>query len=196
MVSGEAAPDNTIAAACRKPSSESMSAPRRNLELKARHADLAAARAAALRLGARPAGIEAQTDTYFRVPHGRLKLRVIDDAFAVLIWYERPDGVTARLSAYHLVPVPDPLALKTALSGALGVRGDVRKRREILLWYNVRIHLDDVAGLGTFVEFEAVLGPEDDERTAVECLDELCRQLAIQPAERIGSCYADMLGLA
>ncbi len=170
-----------------------MSAPRRNLELKARHADLPAARTAALSLGARPAGIELQTDTYFHVPHGRLKLRVIDGQSAVLIWYERPDRATARLSAYHLVPVPDPTALTAALGGALRVRGEVKKRREILLWHNVRIHLDEVAGLGTFVEFEAVLGVEEEERTAAGRLEELCGALGIMHADQVAPAYADLL---
>ncbi|MGK3856667.1 class IV adenylate cyclase, partial [Enterococcus faecium] len=82
---------------------------------------------------------------------GRLKLREIDGQAAVLIWYDRPDHDAARLSKYHLVPVADPAALKAALTDALGVRGEVRKRREIYLWHNVRIHLDEVAGLGSFL---------------------------------------------
>ena len=53
--------------------------------------------------------------------------------------------------------MPDAGALKTALVAALGIRGVVHKRREIYLWHNVRIHLDEVAGLGALVEFEAVL---------------------------------------
>jgi adenylate cyclase class 2 len=168
----------------------------RNLELKARQAHLAAARAAALGLGARPAGIEEQTDTYFRVPNGRLKLREIAGQPAVLIFYERPDERLARLSTYRLIPAPQPDLLREALTAALGVRGVVRKRREILLWHNVRIHLDEVAGLGTFVEFEAVLGPGDDEQTAAARLEQLGTALQINAADRLGTSYADLLGLS
>jgi predicted adenylyl cyclase CyaB len=173
-----------------------LSETRRNLELKARHADLAAAREAALHLGARAATIEEQTDTYFRVPHGRLKLREITGRPAVLIWYERPDSSSARLSAYRLVPVSEPGLLKQALTVALGVRGEVCKRREILLWHNVRIHLDQVDRLGTFVEFEAVLGAGDDEPTASSRLEELSKALAIRQENCVATSYADLLGLA
>ena len=47
----------------------------RNIELKARCPDPDAAREAARRLGAEFAGVLEQRDTYFVVPHGRLKLR-------------------------------------------------------------------------------------------------------------------------
>jgi predicted adenylyl cyclase CyaB len=167
----------------------------RNLELKARYAELTAARLAVGRLGARPAGVELQTDTYFPVPHGRLKLREIQDQPAVLIAYERPDQSEARLSTYHLVPVADVLALKAALAAALGVRGAVHKRRAIYLWQNVRIHLDEVAELGTFIEFEAVLSSDEDVKRSPDYLAELCQELAISPADQIASSYAELLGL-
>lgn len=47
---------------------------RRNVEVKARLRDRAAARSAAERRGG-PGRALAQTDTFFRVPRGRLKLR-------------------------------------------------------------------------------------------------------------------------
>lgn len=168
---------------------------RRNLEIKARYPELTIVRAIVSRLGARPAGVEFQTDTYFPVPHGRLKLREIKGQPPVLIWYDRPDCSVARLSAYHLVPVADAAALKAALAAALGVRGEVHKRREIYLWHNVRIHLDEVARLGTFIEFEAVLSSDADETQASDRLARLCQELAINPAEQIAPSYAELLGL-
>ena len=39
----------------------------------------------------------------------------------------------------------------------LGVRACVRKRREVWLYRNARIHLDTVDGLGCFVEIEVVV---------------------------------------
>jgi predicted adenylyl cyclase CyaB len=163
--------------------------------MKARYADLTVARAAVDRLGARPAGVEHQTDTYFPVPHGRLKLREIEGKQAVLIWYDRSDRSEARLSAYHLVPVADASALKAAVAVALGVRGEVHKKRHIFLWHNVRIHLDEVAQLGTFVEFEAVLSSDEDESQAPDRLARFCKELAIDPADQVASSYAELLGL-
>src|SRR5262245_8929796 len=94
---------------------------RHNLELKAPCADLPATRHKVLQSGAKAAGIEKQVDTYFHVPHGRLKLREIEGKAGVLIWYQRPDQSSARSSRYHLVPVADADLLKAALTDALGV---------------------------------------------------------------------------
>jgi len=170
-----------------------MSPLRCNLERKSRHQDLAAAGATVVRRGAHVHSEEAQVDTYFHVPHGRLKLREINGISATLIAYDRPDQEGSRLSSYHLVPVFHTAGLKAALAAALGVRGVVRKRRTIYLWHNVRIHLDEVEGLGTFVEFEAVLGPDEDEATAEVRLEELGRALAIDATAYLAPSYADLL---
>jgi predicted adenylyl cyclase CyaB len=89
--------------------------------------------------------------------------------------------------------VPDGDVLKAALAAALGTRGVVRKRREIYFWHNVRIHLDEVIGLGTFLELEAVLAPEDDENLAQERLDHLCEKLGIAENDLLGQSNADLL---
>jgi predicted adenylyl cyclase CyaB len=168
---------------------------RRNLELKARCSDLDEAAARANSLSARDAGLEVQTDTYFRVPSGRLKLREIEGKPTVLIFYHRPDAASARLSKYHLVAAPDAAAMKALLNDAFGVRGVVSKRRHLWQWHNVRIHLDEVAGLGSFIEFEAVLSSDSEEAAAPGQLDELCRSLAVSPGDRVAASYADLLGL-
>ena len=169
---------------------------RRNLELKARHAHLNAARKAVRALAeVRTGGVEMQVDTYFQVSNGRLKLREINDESATLIFYERPDRAEARICKYQLVPIMDPTVMKIALGAALGIRGVVRKRREIYFWHNVRIHLDEVADLGTLVELEAVLAPEDDENVAQERLDHLCEAMGIAESDLLGQSNADLLGI-
>lgn len=168
---------------------------RENLERKARYPDLGRARERLRPLRLHEAGVEVQCDTYFHVARGRLKLRTIEGRPAVLIWYDRPDGTEVRTSRYHLVPAPDPALLLAALTEALGVRGAVRKRREILLYHNVRIHLDEVAGLGTFVEFEAVLTGEVSAEASHRYLGELGRILAIAPEDLVAPSYADLLGI-
>jgi predicted adenylyl cyclase CyaB len=90
--------------------------------------------------------------------------------------------------------VDDPAALRALLTGCLGERGQVRKNREIWFWHNVRIHLDEVADLGTFIEFEAVLSPIDDESTSQTRLDRLCEVLSIDPSAAFAAAYADLLG--
>jgi predicted adenylyl cyclase CyaB len=171
-----------------------MSGPGRNVELKAKCPDLSAAAEAVRRHGATFVQPLRQVDTYFHVPHGRLKLRATEGERAELIWYARDDTTDFRGSDYHIVPIADPSAAKTALTAALGLRGEVRKRRELWLWHNVRIHLDHVDGLGDFVEFEAVLTGESDEVTSLARLAVLAKAMKIEDADRIAVSYCDLLG--
>jgi len=167
----------------------------RNIELKCRCRDLAAARAALAPLRPTDAGVMVQVDTYFRVAHGRLKLREIVGVRSELIWYDRTDAAEARRSDYRLTPVSHPAELLASLAAAVGVRGAVRKTRQLLLWHNVRIHLDHVEGLGAFVEFEAVMSPGQTEAQGHDRLAELCRVLSITPADYLDASYSDLLGL-
>jgi len=165
-----------------------------NVELKARLKDLAAARRVAAELATKRLGTEHQIDTYFHCRAGRLKLRQINGLHAHLIWYDRADEHGPKASNYRLVPVSNPETLKGALAAALGIRTVVDKRREIYLWHNVRIHLDEVVGLGTFLEFEAVLGPEKDEAAGRAQVDSLIARFGLQPADLLSGSYGEMTG--
>lgn len=168
-------------------------APQRNLELKARYPDLERAHRLAHQLGAEPRGTLHQRDTYFHTPKGRLKLRETARETAQLIAYLRPDHLRARTSRYHLVPVPEPEQLAAALEATLGIRAVVEKRRDLFLYRNVRIHLDDVSALGTFLEFEAVLAPDDSEADAIDLLADLRRTFGISDDLLLAGSYADLL---
>jgi len=165
----------------------------RNIELKARLRDLATARATAQSVCTVCLGIERQTDTYFHVPHGRLKLREIAGGAAVLIFYRRPDDAAAKASDYRLVPVSAPAELKKALAAALGIRAVVEKCREIFLADNVRIHLDEVVGLGSFLEFEAVLSSDVDDDAGHAQLDRLSRRFGLLPADLLQGSYGELV---
>jgi adenylate cyclase class IV len=165
----------------------------RNIEVKARCKDLTAAREAARSLGAEFAGILEQRDTYFVAAHGRLKLREIAGASAELIAYSRDDTAAVRGSDYRLIPVPDPAALRAALAAALGVRIEVVKRRELWLWRGVRIHLDEVSELGTFVELEAVMAAGEADEEGHRKVAVLREALGIAEADLLARSYADLL---
>jgi len=165
---------------------------RRNIEIKAHCDNLSGVRRAAEGIGAKFSGILHQVDTYFHVPNGRLKLRQINDENTELIWYTRPNAAEARTSQYHVVPVADADLMLAALSAAMGVRGQVKKRRDLLLWHNIRIHLDTVEGLGEFIEFEAMISEADPEAISRARLGELSRQLKI--GSQIAQSYCDLLG--
>lgn len=127
-----------------------------NIEIKARVPDRATLLAAIERLGARPVWERAQRDTFFLVPQGYLKLREVDGEPAELIAYERAPGSEPRPSDYDIATTADGPMLRTVLARSLGVRGVVAKRRVLHLWAHTRIHLDEVDGLGTFLELETV----------------------------------------
>ena len=165
----------------------------RNIELKARLADLDAAREIAESLATERLGVQHQIDTYFDCRNGRLKLRQIDNLRSELVWYARADQQGPKPSDYQVVPVSNPETLKIALAAALGVRVVVDKRREIYLVDNVRIHLDEVAGLGTFMEFEAVLGPGADDAAGYTQLARLQDEFGITAADLLPGSYSDML---
>lgn len=165
----------------------------RNLEVKAIDPDPHATLRAALDMGAEDQGLMLQRDTYFHAVIGRLKLREAPPNPAELIAYDRAELAGPKVSLYRVVQVADHLALIDALTDSLGVRCVVEKARRLLLWRNVRIHLDRVTGLGHFVELEAVAtapGGLDVERDRVE---ELRQVLGIADERLVARGYADLV---
>jgi adenylate cyclase class IV len=113
-------------------------------------------------LGVEDYGTIAQRDTYFEVAHGGLKLREEQPGRPHLIQFERASELQQRESRYRIIEVSDAAALCAALAAAIGIRVVVAKRRHLLLWQSVRIHLDEVERLGTFIELEAVAPADSD----------------------------------
>jgi predicted adenylyl cyclase CyaB len=164
-----------------------------NIEIKAHCPDPERVRQFLIGQQAECRGLDRQTDTYFNVPKGRLKLREgrIENN---LIFYERSDVSGPKSSHFKLVPVTEPAILKAALTEALGIRITVIKEREI--WYigNVKFHIDEVPGLGSFVEIEAGNLLSD---LPSETLQEQCRQyresLGIREEDLVAVSYSDLL---
>ena len=169
-----------------------------NLELKIRLDSLDALRPRVAEVADKRLPEERQVDTYFHTRRGRLKLRQIQrprvpgGQVAHLIWYERENVAATRESRYQLVPVPHPDELKQALERAWGIRGVVSKLREIFLYRNVRIHLDQVEQLGAFLELEAVVGPQADAGISRARLEWLLERLAIDATNYQSLSYADL----
>jgi adenylate cyclase class IV len=167
--------------------------PSRNIELKARYPVLSEAHRIAAALPAQRIADQQQRDTYFHCAHGRLKLREITGQRAELIWYARADEQGPKASQYYVVPVIDPRGLQSALESAWGLRGVVQKHRAIYLYRHVRIHLDEVIGLGSFLEFEAVLDPGLNELASHELLHELQMAFRIAAADLVPVSYGDLI---
>lgn len=165
----------------------------RNVEIKARCSDLAVARHRAKALGARFVGVLEQTDTYFRAQLGRLKLREFTDRPAELIAYHRGDATEPRPSVFHRVEVPEPELLKQVLAASLGQLGVVIKRRELWMHEQVRLHLDDVQRLGTFLEFEAKIAAANGDAAGAEVVEFLCRHFGVAVTDRVPVSNIDLL---
>jgi homotetrameric cytidine deaminase len=170
-----------------------LAASTRNIEFKARDPQPARTLELALGLGAEDRGEIAQTDTYFSRARGRLKLREQEPGEAELIEYRRADASGARESEYRRVPVADANALRAALDAALGTLVVVEKRRRLLLHENVRIHLDDVEGLGSFLELEAVAEAGSDLAAEHDRVSRLRAELEVGDAALVSQSYSDLL---
>jgi predicted adenylyl cyclase CyaB len=165
----------------------------RNLEFKARLDDPKAVVARARELGADLWGDLRQTDTYFDVRRGRLKLRETAGLQSELIFYERDEAGETRPSDYSVAYFKDPAGLQDALSRALGVLRTVKKRRTLLLLDTTRIHIDNVDGLGHFLEIEVPVR-DGDEEAASRRLHSLIDALGLRWRDCIRKSYADLLG--
>lgn len=164
-----------------------------NIELKVRVPDLAQVRSRAIALGAEHHWTRKQTDTYFRVATGRLKLRETDgDDPATLIAYARPDDPNSRISQYELLPVSDGERLKRMLVSTLGVLVTVRKTRELYLAGDTRIHLDQVDMLGSFVELETVVS-EQSMADAMQEHHKVKSALRLDTYEPVAISYSDLI---
>ena len=163
------------------------------VEIKARCRDLDRARELISGWGAELLGRENQTDTFYNVPDGRLKLRV-SSAEKLLIGYHRPDQAGPKHCLVDLCPAEYPERLDQVLSNRLGVRVVVRKDRERWLLGNVKFHLDRVENLGEFIEIE-ILGKRGVD--SVESLHSVCEEyihrLGIAPDDLVENAYADLL---
>ncbi len=100
-----------------------------------------------------------QEDVFFNCDDGRLKLRALADGRGELIFYRRVNAEGPTESEFLKAPTSDPGAMTTALDAALGTAGVVRKRRTLYLVGQTRVHLDEVEGLGHWLELEVVLEP-------------------------------------
>ena len=164
-----------------------------NVEIKARCDDSSRIRNYLLSHNATFKGTDEQTDTYFNVRHGRLKLRE-GNIENNLIYYERTDQAGPKNSNFSLIRVEDAAGLKQVLLQSMGIKTVVRKRREIYYIGNVKFHIDDVENLGSFIEIEAgnMLQPLDEDQLRAQC-DFYMREFNIRNEDLVEVSYSDML---
>ena len=134
-----------------------------------------------------------QEDIFFDVPGRRVKLRITSPGKAELISYRRPDTSGPRVSCYTRKPQADPTAAKSKLTKQFKIRGIVKKHRTVYLINNTRIHLDDVEGLGTFIELEVFLGERLTVQNGITIAKDMVNKLGIEGARPVAEAYIDLL---
>lgn len=164
-----------------------------NIEIKARCSNAEKVRKYLLNNKADFKGTDQQTDTYFNVRNGRLKLRE-GNIENNLIYYERNNQAGPKSSNFILTKIPDAGQLKESLSKANGIKTVVKKKREIYYIDNVKFHIDEVDGLGSFVEIEAgnILVDLEKEQLQQQC-EFYMQQFDIEEKDLIEISYSDML---
>jgi predicted adenylyl cyclase CyaB len=165
----------------------------RNVEIKARASDLEAIARRTEALAGAPPGVLDQEDTFFPVERGRLKLRRIDAHRGELIFYERPDAAGPKTSDYDVAPVSEPDRLTAVLAAALGVAGVVRKRRRVYIVGQTRVHLDEVEGLGAFMELEVVLRADQSAAEGARIARDLMSKLGVGEDDLVAGAYVDLV---
>jgi adenylate cyclase len=164
-----------------------------NIEIKAHIRDFEEIQRRAEELSDNPVEIIPQEDTFFSTSKGRLKLRALAKDQGQLIYYTRPDQEGPKRSDYHISLTADPENLKRVLELAYGIRGVVRKTRYLYLVGQTRVHLDDVAGLGQFMELEVVMEEAQSDAEGQAIAEGLMKALGVEKSDLLQGAYMDLL---
>ena len=144
--------------------------PYKDYTIKAKAKDHSVTEKILLKSGARYAGLDKQTDTYFQCDRGKLKLRqgILEN---LITHYERLDekGIERTIVyRYDLNPTQDQI---TELFNLYAVAGMVKKERKIFYLGNTKIHLDTLPDGQNFIEIEAI---DRTDRVDISFLKQQC----------------------
>jgi len=165
----------------------------KNLEIKARYPWTDKVVDILIGIDAQFKTVEIQTDTYFDVNNGRIKIRERYGKDAEMIQYFREDKADIKECSFSLVHVKNPESVKTILTREHGIREVIQKHREVWNWHNVRIHFDRVKKLGEFIEFEAGIDGDNSEEISENRIRELMIKFDIKTHNLIEQSYIDLL---
>ncbi|HSG31004.1 MAG TPA: class IV adenylate cyclase [Thermodesulfobacteriota bacterium] len=134
-----------------------------------------------------------QKDIYYGCNTGRLKLRIFSEDEAELISYRRDNIKGPKKSDYSIYKTNNPGQLNKALESSLGIIGVVEKRRLVYITGQTRIHLDDVAGLGNYLELEVVLKSGQSADEGLVIAESIIKELEVKKEKLIEGSYIDLL---
>jgi predicted adenylyl cyclase CyaB len=136
-----------------------------------------------------------QIDTYYNYPKARLKIREISNEFFEIILYRRPDKKSSKISNYEVTKLGDQKTkdlIKKIFAGLFGEKVIIKKKRELWLCKNTRIHLDRVDKLGNFLELETVVNKISFVQAQSEH-KEVIKLLHLEKYSKISKSYSDLL---
>ncbi|MCF2143902.1 MAG: class IV adenylate cyclase [Candidatus Heimdallarchaeota archaeon] len=162
------------------------------VEVKAKCQDLPSIKAILKKEGGIFLGQEEQVDIYFKITKGRLKLRK-GAKQSYLIYYEREDLREIRPSHFELYPTATPTKLEKLLRAAFDVLVEVKKNREVVWIQNIKFNLDNVEGLGTFIEIEAMTESPQEFADLKQKVQVFIEKFAIKKEEIQSQSYSDLL---
>lgn len=165
----------------------------RNVEIKARLRDREAAEKIVCSLADHGPELIVQEDVFFCCENGLLKLRSFVDGRGELIFYRRPDIDGPATSDFEKLPTEDPGRVRSLLTAALGTTGEVRKRRTLYIVGQTRVHLDEVEGLGDWLELEVVLEPGQPVSEGQCIADDLVASIGVHPDDLEARAYIDLV---
>ncbi len=165
-----------------------------NVEFKAELRNLDAARRQCQLLGAEPVGAFKQEDTYYKLADCRLKRRESPGEDAQWIFYHRPNRIAPRTSTFTILT--ESQARRRWGTHSLRQWLKVSKTRELWMAGDVRIHLDQVENLGTFIEFEARVSRRCDARQCHQAIATLRQEFAPVLGEPVSASYSDLMDQA
>ncbi len=161
----------------------------KNLELKIAVKNFTSYRSILTKIGAKYIALLNQSDIYYKMNNGLLKLRLFDDK-AELIKYNRDESGKTRWSDYEILTL-DAAKAEKFLGRLFEIETIVKKKRELWMYDNSRIHLDNVKKLGKFLEIETlVLNGNADARKRFNSIKSF---LILDDSRQILSSYRDLM---
>ena len=165
-----------------------------NIEVKAQVKDMGTVKSKVEQIATSGPVYLCQEDTFFHIPTGRLKLRTLMSKNGEIIYYRRPDTALPVQSRYYRLPIVFPHMVKWICSAILGVKGVVRKQRTLYRIGETRVHLDQVEGLGDFIELEVPVPGGESANGAEAEATKMMEALSIGGADLVSGAYVDLLG--
>lgn len=134
-----------------------------------------------------------QTDTYFLLGSKRLKVREEENK-SELIYYVRKNTENSKDSVYYVFRLNRRFVsfAKKALGAIFGTKKIVKKRRDLYLYENTRIHIDTVKDFGNFLELETVVKDEKQYADFAKEQERIISLLGLREYQKISCSYSDM----